>query len=151
MTDPINPKVNRCLKDKHFDHLDHALGRPVDPLRESFRNHFCTGGKDAEQKAASPHWDNRGEKFESMFFSVSDEGRKALAAHLKEIGDQHRHFVVVWNPSWADEPATMHVAAKTHADARYDRYLSASDVNEDLTYMGFSKNASVKLYRGVAA
>lgn len=35
-----NPTVNRYLKDKAMDHIDHALGRPVDPLRESYRNHF---------------------------------------------------------------------------------------------------------------
>lgn len=29
-------EVNRYLKDKAMDHIDHALGRPVDPMDETY-------------------------------------------------------------------------------------------------------------------
>ncbi len=59
-----NPPVNRYFVDKHFDHIDHALGRPIYPLRETFRNHFATdanGGR-ATDFDASPHWTKTGQR-----------------------------------------------------------------------------------------
>ncbi|WP_319533384.1 hypothetical protein [uncultured Cohaesibacter sp.] len=37
----INHSVNRSLDDKAMDAIDHALGRPVDPMSESYRNYYC--------------------------------------------------------------------------------------------------------------
>lgn len=72
-----NPRVNRYLKDKAMDHIDHALGRPVDPMGETYRNHFATGadGKDAKQFAASSNWEKVGQRDDMAFFAVTDAGR----------------------------------------------------------------------------
>lgn len=32
--------VNRSLADPQMDDIDHALGRPRDPLGETYRNHY---------------------------------------------------------------------------------------------------------------
>lgn len=36
-------RVNRYLKDKAMDRMDHALGCPVDPMQETFRNYYVVG------------------------------------------------------------------------------------------------------------
>ena len=53
--------VNRYLEDKGMDRIDHALGRPVDPMRETYRMllqgmigmfQSGVGGDDGDDKAA---------------------------------------------------------------------------------------------------
>ncbi|MCL8000024.1 hypothetical protein M8994_17445 [Brucella sp. 21LCYQ03] len=36
-----NPTVNRYLKVKALDLIDHGLGRPTFPLQETYRNYFA--------------------------------------------------------------------------------------------------------------
>ncbi|MHA4731227.1 hypothetical protein [Ensifer adhaerens] len=93
-----NPSVNRYLKDKSMDHIDHALGRPVDPMGETYRNHFATGVDSQEAKAfgASENWELDGLVRGMAYFSVTDAGRKALADHLTQIGDKHRLYDVTY-------------------------------------------------------
>lgn len=135
-----NPTVNRYLKDKAFDYIDHALGRPVDPLRESSRNYFylCSGESDlAAQFRASPNWrEGKGWDETGVYFYVTDEGRKALAAHLKEIGDKARHFVVTIK-DWDDRPYQMNVVATSHSQARYRAFMRLEDVSSCLTFRDF--------------
>jgi hypothetical protein len=135
--------VNRSLADKHFDKIDHALGRPLDPVAETYRNHYAitdTSPQTAEFRA-SPHWDEapRSDVFNRMiFFYVNAEGRQALAAHLRKIGDPHRAFEVIFD----GHPCT--VVAKTHGEARYLAYLRTSDGWSELTFLEFQKRSSVK-------
>ena len=65
-------KVNRYLKDKAMDRIDHALGRPLNPLAETFRNHFAVEAEDtfAAEMRTSPHWDG-GDATGRMAFSTS--------------------------------------------------------------------------------
>ena len=39
--------VNRYLADPAMDDVDHALGRPLDPMRESYRNRYAVDAGDA--------------------------------------------------------------------------------------------------------
>lgn len=135
-----NPRVNRYLKDKAMDHIDHALGRPVDPLGETYRNHFATGadGKDAKQFAASPNWEKLGRRDDMAFFAVTDAGRKALADHLKKIGDPWKAYEVSFNGY------TSIVSAKSSGNAKYQKYLDVSDCYSELKFVDFAREAKVR-------
>lgn len=141
--------VNRYLKDKAMDHIDHALGRPVDPQNNahSHRNYFAVSCNAEKAKfRASPHW-IEGRTFERMtWFHVSEEGRAALAAHLKEIGDPYRLFQVHYDHP-AYETWSVLVAAKSRAAARYSYFLDVTDTRPDLTFGEFCKHTSARLAR----
>ncbi len=133
-------QVNRYLEDKPMDRIDHALGRPVDPGAETYRNYFYViGDTDLRRDmASSPHWQSEGATNEGEYFSVTHEGRAALAAHLKAIGDKHRRWIV----SYAGYQ--MDVVATTAAKARYRKWLAISDVNEALTFGEFQRKSKVR-------
>lgn len=133
-------QVNRYLKDKAMDHIDHALGRPVDPTAETYRNYFYViGDTDLRRDmTASPHWQGDGKGGDGEYFSVTDEGRTALAEHLKTIGDKHRRWVVIYGGY------EMEVVATTRGKARYSKWLSISDTNADLTFSHFQRNSKVR-------
>jgi len=135
-----NPRVNRYLKDKAFDHIDHALGRPVDPTGETYRNHFATGAnsKDAKQFAASPNWKKVGQRDDMAFFAVTDAGRKALKDHLKAIGDPWQPYSVTWGGH------TGLIAAKSIGNAKYSTYLDVSDCYSELKFVDFAREAKVR-------
>lgn len=40
-----NLRVDRYLENQAMDHIDHALGRPLDPLGETYRNFYATGSR----------------------------------------------------------------------------------------------------------
>lgn len=135
--------VNRSLADKHFDRIDHALGRPLDPRATSYRNHYAVTDDCPEvaEFRASPHWKEsaRCRAFENMiFFHVTPEGREALTTHLREIGDPHRAFEVIFDGHLST------VVAKSSGEARYLAYLRVSDGWSDLTFLEFQKRSSVR-------
>lgn len=134
-------EVNRYLEDKAMDHIDHALGRPVDPTSKSYRNHFYVVG-DTElrrQMAASPHWRSQRNTGDGEYFAVSDVGRAALAEHLRAIGDKNRRWVV------AHAGYETEVVAITAAKARYSYWLDVSDSNDSLTFARFQRESKVRL------
>lgn len=133
-------QVNRYLKDRAMDRIDHALGRPLDPLAETYRDHYATAtdGRAAEEMRASPFWEG-GKAIDRMaFFYVTEAGRQALAAHLKEIKDPHKGYVVAF------DGIEMSVVATSPGKARYSAYLSASDCNSDLTFHAFQRASKVR-------
>lgn len=138
-----NPSVNRSLKDKAMDHIDHALGRPVDPMAETYRNHFATdpGSKKGKAFASSPYWDMHGstEPERMVYFFVTQAGKKALKQHLKDIGDKNRLYDVTY------EGRTQAVVAETAAKAKYSLWQDISDCFCDLTFASFTRAASVRL------
>ena len=135
-----NPPVNRCLKDKTFDHIDHALGRPTWPLRESYRNYFAANFDSEHGRAfrASPHWE-AGPVIPGGLtcFRVTAAGRAALEEHLKSLG-VHNRFTV----TFADQARV--VSAETAAKARYRRWLDLCDVLPDLTFGTFQRQSTVQ-------
>jgi len=133
-------QVNRYLEDKAMDHIDHALGRPVDPRAETYRNYFYVIGDTDLRRgmASSPHWQSDGRAGDGEYFSVTPEGRAALAVHLKEIGDKHRRWIVSF------DGYQMEVVATTRGRARYSKWLSVSDVRPDLTFGEFQRNSTVR-------
>lgn len=136
-----NPPVNRCLKDKAMDHIDHALGRPAWPLRESYRNYFATeaDGPDGRSFAGSPYWERGGTSPGGLTsFYVTQAGREALAKHLSEI-DADRVYLVTY------EGFETIVPAASPAKARYNKWLDLRDVLPDLPFLDFSRDARVRL------
>jgi hypothetical protein len=125
--------VNRSLSVEPMDNIDHALGRPVDPMTATFRNFFATGMEQAEQFRASPHW----REVAHDVFAVTDAGRVALRDHLRAIGDQHRAFTVTY------EGRSWQVVARSRGAARYGAFLDLRDVNPDLTFRGFVTGSRV--------
>lgn len=133
-------QVNRYLKDKAMDRIDHALGRPVDPMAEGYRNYFATHeGQIADSFRASPNWQHDGARGSMLYFSVTSAGRRALHDHLREIGDLHRQFAVEW------AGLELSVVATTRGKAKYLAYLGASDCDPDLTFKQFCAEARVRL------
>lgn len=139
----MSKQVNRSLKDKAMDHIDHALGRPVDPAGETYRNHFATDADSKEGKAfaASPYWDRHpsAEPGRMTFFFVNQAGREALKQHLKAIGDKHRIFNVTFDGH------TSPVVAESASKARYSLWLDISDCFCDLTFKKFCQSATVRI------
>lgn len=132
-------QVNRYLKDKAMDYIDHALGRPVDPLGDTYRNYFYVVGDTAlrRQMTASPHWWSAGVTNDGEYFEVSDEGRNALAAHLKAIGDRNRKWIVRWGGH------DMECVAPSRAKARYIKWLDIRDADCSVTFSRFQRESRV--------
>ncbi|CAN7300826.1 hypothetical protein LJR231_001528 [Phyllobacterium sp. LjRoot231] len=141
----MNVSVNRYLEHKAFDHIDHALGRPVSPLRESHRNYFATSedSQDAKEFAASPYWEKVGQRGDMAYFAVTDAGRNALKDHLDKqsvhMGKPWRAFEVEFNGYSETIPAT------SRAQARYQRYLNIADCYPSLKFGEFVRLASVRV------
>lgn len=138
-----NPTVNRWLKDKAMDRIDHALGRPVWPLRESHRNHYatCIDSETAKDFDASPFWERIPASGTMAFYGVTDAGRQALANHLEtlDVGERRRAYVVTY------EGCSRVVPARSRAHARYAEYLTISDCFSELTFGEFIRNSSVRV------
>ena len=138
----MSRQVNRYLKDKAMDRIDHALGRPVDPMGESHRNYFAVE-PDSDIAAAfdaSPFWHRNGKSGSGMaYYHVTAEGRQALKRHLKEIGDKHRLFDVTY------QGQTQTVIAVSASKAKYSLWLDISDCFCDLKFGAFARAASVRL------
>ncbi|WP_299945275.1 hypothetical protein [uncultured Ruegeria sp.] len=138
----MRQSVNRCLKDKSMGRIDHALGRPVNPLGDTFRDHFATDidAPEAYDMARSPYW-HMGRKIEGgmVFFHVTKHGRIALSDHLQVIGDKHRQFIVIW------DGYEMPVIAETPSKARYSKWVDINDALPDLTFQEFLSTARVRL------
>jgi len=138
------PSVNRYLADKAMDHIDHALGRPADPMAPTYRNHFVIDRESdiARQFSASNHWHvARSAPDDGMLcFFVTDEGRAALAAHLKAIGDKHRVYRV-----WLGDDEMSPVVATTAAKARYLKFLQFDD---GMTFGEFCRASRVRIADG---
>ena len=135
-----NPKVNRYLKDKALDLIDHALGRPTFPLKETYRNYFATDANSdlAEKFAKSSHWRKCGQRDDMAFFAVTELGRHALADHLKQLPDNKIFVVSHWQ--WSKI-----VTAKSRSAARYDVFCDVSD-GIDISFTEFLKVSSVRAY-----
>lgn len=133
-------QVNRYLEDRDMDRIDHALGRPLDPMAETYRNHYAIDAnkKEAEEMRASPHWRGGNSVTGMTFFHVTDEGRKALADHLKEIGDPHRSFIVTFDGFDAT------VVSITPAKARYEYWLRISDSWSELKFGELLRGSKVR-------
>ena len=134
-----NPSVNRCLKDKAFDRIDHALGRPAWPRRESYRNYFAThaGGDPACEFEASPNWERGGHIGGLTCYRVTDKGRKALADHLAALRLDNV-FVVTF------DGYDQIVPAATPSKARYSHFLNVSDTCPDLSFTDFLCRSRVR-------
>jgi len=137
-------QVNRYLKDKDMDRIDHALGRPLDPTGETYRDHFAVSSeKDKAYFRASAFW-IEGHTLDGItWFHVSGIGRLALEAHLKLIGDPHRSFEVryrIGSDTYSDR-----IIATTRSSAKYLKWLCLSDVLPDLAFIDFCRGASVRL------
>ncbi|MEM1150256.1 MAG: hypothetical protein AAGI03_06825 [Pseudomonadota bacterium] len=73
--------------------------------------------------------------------SVTEDGRQALADHLRSIGDRHRLWAVTF------DGVESLVAAESRANARYDKWLEISDCFPDLKFRDFQELARVRLAR----
>ncbi|WP_426235784.1 hypothetical protein [Pararhizobium sp. DWP1-1-3] len=135
-----NPSVNRSLKDKSMDHIDHALGRPIFPLQESYRNYFATdaNGAQARSFSASLNWKKTGQRDDMAFFSVTDLGRHTLVDHLKTLEKPWKAFVVSF------DGYTKIVPAQSRSAAKYSWWLEISDCWNDLRFIDFAKHARVR-------
>lgn len=136
-----NPPVNRYLTDKALDHIDHALGRPMWPLKESYRNYFATGkdGELARRFDASPHWGLSGVQGDMAYYHVTDEGRAALAAHLAAVGSEWRPYCVSYRGFERVVPA------KSPSQARYRYFADLREVAPDLAFVDFATDARVRV------
>lgn len=130
-------QVNRYLKDKGMDRIDHALGRPVDPITGGYRNYFCAN-EGEDDLFPAPHWQETNRAYDMVYYAVTRAGRVALARHLKDIGDKTRLYQITF---YGEEMSP--VAAKSHSQAKYKKWLEWD--TSDLTFAEFLKGARVRL------
>lgn len=135
-----NPSVNRELKDKAMNRIDHALGRPVNPMEESYRNYFYTykGDEYHSELEDDPNWFKASIGEDWAVYRVTNAGREALQKYLRAIGSKTRLFVVSFNGFEESQ------VAKTHSEARYLKWLSVSDCY-DITFGEFMKRCRVRV------
>lgn len=136
--------VNRYLKDKSMDRIDHALGRPVDPLVESYRNYYAIDRKCdlAAAMRVDPLWQECGRMDDMAYFHVTQAGRNALRSHLRSIGDRHKIFTIQF------DGIVSSVVAETRSKARYSKWLDISDARPDLCFRDFLVGARVEVDHG---
>ena len=140
-------QVNRSLPDAAMDDIDHALGRPVDPLNNSHsnRDYYATSCPDKKRAfRASPNWCEGTSYGDMTRFHVSHVGRTALAAYIRKIGDPHKLYQVTWRPT-PHEKSDMMIAAVSRSAARYEAYLDVSDCFCELTFGEFMRQTRVRL------
>lgn len=75
-----------------FDNMHHALGRPADPLVQTYRNRFCIGletSQAARFRELADYWalDGKINEDRDGLFSVTQHGRDALALFMTTGGD----------------------------------------------------------------
>jgi hypothetical protein len=135
-----NPTVNRYLSSKRYDRIDHALGRPIFPLRETYRNHYATdaGGEIARKFDRSPFWQHNGTQGRMAFYAVTDTGRQALADYLAKDKRPWRAYEISF------DGFTGIVPARNRRAARYACFLEASDTRSDLSFIDFVKQSTVR-------
>lgn len=132
-------KVNRYLTDPAMDRIDHALGRPLDPLGETYRNYYAAEPQEAAVMSTSPYWHIRCRWLSGLTtFSVTDAGRAALSAYLRSIGDRHRAFDLTFDGH------VTRVVGTSAAKARYNCFLDARDYYSDLTFAEFLRRSTIR-------
>lgn len=141
-----NPRVNRYLKDKAFDRMDHALGRYFDPAGETHRNYFAVNShsKLTAELEASSWWELNGVRDGMAYFHVTEEGIGALKEYLAEHAPISA-FVVSFNGY------SSSVTAKSASAAKYDYWLDVRDIYSDLTFIEFCRSARVRKLPSVRA
>ncbi|WP_282076338.1 hypothetical protein [Epibacterium ulvae] len=116
-------KFNTHLKNRHFQEIHHALGCPWpdEIMGETYRNCFCTGDdtETAALMAASPHWTSGQAANGSIYFNVTQEGRKALKSYILENVYVPARFAVTYR-GYENDPILLD--AKTRSGARYRAY-----------------------------
>lgn len=134
-----NPRVNRYLKDKAFDRMDHALGRHFDPTGETFRNYFATDARGALAQSfdASPFWGHSGTQGDMAYYHVTEEGCVALKEHLKKHGEFKAYTV-------SYRGLNSSVVAKSASKAKYESWLRFSDCCPDVTFLDFVREAKFR-------
>lgn len=133
-----NPTVNRYLADKAMDRIDHALGRPIWPLRETYRNHYATNAGGPLGMVASPFWSKSGQQGDMAFYAVTEAGRIALDIYLEDIESPWRPFVVSFGGF------SRIIPERSRSKAKYAYYLAVSDAWSDLTFAEFCKTATAR-------
>ena len=126
-----------------MDAIDHALGRPVDPMVETYRNRYVTGANDKTALAfrTSSHWREYRISDDTAGFEVTAAGREALRDHLKEINDPWRLYVVSY------DGYDMEQVGKSRGNAKYRKWCAITDAFPDLPFTVFCSTARVRLSR----
>lgn len=118
-----NHSVQRRIDDADMRRIYHALGRPLDPMQDTYRDYFaeCAGTVLSGQMRASPYWCGGTTRGDLVYFHVTDAGREALAAYLKQTGDRWRRFVIRW------QDFHIEICERTRGKAMYVAWLQVSD------------------------
>lgn len=134
-------EVNRRLDREDMDHIDHALGRPVDPLGETYRNNYAIYADTPDEKhfRNSPYWTLAAERGDMRFYRVNDAGRAALAEHLREAGEVYKLYSI----TFAGHTST--ISAKSPGKAKSEYWRQISDCFPDMTFFDFLRAASVRV------
>ena len=134
-----NPYVERFLDDPMLDDVDHALGRPLWPLRETKRNYFGFPAHSdvVDEFDASPYWRRTGLRDEMVFYDVTDVGRQALVDYLSEH-EKHVGYEVTWNG------VSEVFSATSSSQAKYLCFLNVRNAFSNVKFVDFVRNARVR-------
>lgn len=131
-------QVNRSLDDPKLDDVDHALGRPCDPFG-GYRNRYVidSASEQADVMRASPWWREDGALNGMTWFSVTDEGRQALADHLESIrAPRYREYWIHYKGKGGEDSGPDAQFAESAAKAKYAAFLDVRDCY-DCTFREF--------------
>lgn len=136
-------KFNTRIEDRHFQEIHHALGRPwpEEVMGETYRNYFAVGDDTeiARRMKASPHWSGGCERFGSLSFHVTNEGRLALRDYMVASLYIPARFAITFHHYEGE----MVVSAKSRSAAKYRAFLN---IDTDTPFGEFvSEIKSVKL------
>jgi hypothetical protein len=132
--------INRTLIDPAMDDIDHALGRPAEPLSCTYRDHYAVdaGSQSDLELADNPYWQPGASDGRLQFYHVTEAGRCALAQYLRKSRRPPRAFAVTV------AGLTSTVWAETRSKARYDHWLDVADCFPDWRFGDFLRHARVR-------
>jgi hypothetical protein len=116
---------NVIIRDKHYHEMHHALGCPWpdEIMGETYRNYFAIDAdtETATRMRASPHWTGGTKKFGMVYFSVTDQGKRALIDHMQANVTVPARYAITFR----HYDGCKLVPARSRSAAKYASYLAA--------------------------
>jgi len=77
-------QINRKLGNPEMDRIDHALGRPLDPISplRGYQNYYAPALTEIREMDKSPYWVFAQKVRDVSVYYVTDAGKQALADYL---------------------------------------------------------------------
>jgi hypothetical protein len=137
-------KFNTRIEDRHFQEIHHALGCPwpEEVMGETYRNYFAVDecSDIAKRMKASPHWSDGCERFGSLSFSVTPEGRKALYEYMTASLYVPARYAITFHHYEGE----MVVSAKSRSAAKYRAFIKCDAEASFVEFVSEIKSVKIR-------